>query len=453
MKIVIVGDGKVGSALTEMLRGEGHDLTVIDCDPAVLKRQTEQIDVIGVLGNGGSYKVQTEAGVPEAELTIAVTSTDERNMICCLLAQKLGCPHTVARVRDPDYSEQLEMMWSGLGLSLALNPELSAAEKIARLLSFPSADSIGSLADGRVQVVEYTLPGSSLLCGTRLSQLGQKKGTNISVCAVRREGKVLIPKGDFRFLQGDHLYLAGPLSSVGSFLHVYGHQRGEIRRALVVGGGKIAYYLARFLQGSEIDLKILEKSPERCRQLAELLPDVSIAAADGSDRRVLAEEGLYETDALVALTNMDEENLLIATYSLLHGVPKVITKIDRDGYADIVEKIGLDSLINPRHIVADQVLQYVRALNNAQGSPVEEVYGLFGGGMQVVEFLVNGETALHQNIPLRRLPILPEVLMVALVRGQEVVVPTGEDSFHAGDRVVLATLKSDLKDLNDIFEP
>ena len=316
MDIVIVGDGKVGATLTEMLSGEGHSLTIIDQNPAVLKRQTERLDIIGVLGNGASYQVQQEAGVPDADLFIAATSTDEVNMVCCLLAKKLGCPNTIARIRNPEYNEQLRLMREELGLSLVINPELSAAREIASLLSFPHADSIGSLSGGRVQIVRYTLEEKGLLIGRRLSEISQKRGQNVVVCAVEREGEVSIPKGEFRLEAGDHIYLAGKLSNIDNFLRAYGERSYAIRNAMVIGGGKITHYLAKMLEGTATKLKILEKDPQRCRLLAEKLPHALVIEADGSDRAVLDEEGIGETDAVIALTNMDEENLIISMYGI-----------------------------------------------------------------------------------------------------------------------------------------
>ena len=455
MKVVIVGDGKVGRSLSEMLSEEGHSVTVIEQDKQVLKRHTEEMDIIGVLGNGASSKAQIEAGVPGADLLIAATTSDEVNMLACLVARKLGCENTIARIRNPEYNEQLQLLREELGLSFVINPELSAAREIANVISFPNVDSLGDLAGGRVRIVKYTLEEDSPLAGQRLMDIRQQKGNNVVVCAVERNGEVHIPKGDFTLKVYDHIYVTGTLASIEKFLHRYGEHKFIIKNAIIVGGGKITYYLARMLEESRVHLKIIEKDYERCVELKETLPGVTVIEADGTEQAVLDEEGIKDVDALIALTDRDEENLIISLYATLQNVPKVITKINRTGYLGIVDEIGLDSIISPQYSAADQIARYVRAQQNTRGNKVDSLHKIVTGNAEAnaeaLEFIIQKD-AKRLNEPLKYLPIAPNVLVAGIVRGQKLIFPTGEDHFQEQDRVIVVTTNTAFDDFNDIFE-
>lgn len=450
MDIVIVGDGKVGSTLSEMLSEEGHSVTIIDKNPHVLRRHTEEMDVIGILGNGAGMESQKEAGVETADLLIAATSSDEVNMVACLLGKKLGCKNTIARIRNPEYYEQLRLLRDDLGLSFTINPELSAAGEIANIISFPNADSLGSLAGGRVRIVRYTLEEGSPLAGLKLMDIKQKRGSNVVVCAVERDGEVHIPKGDFALQEYDHIYITGTLSGIEKFLQQYGEEKFTIKDAMIIGGGKITYYLAKMLKDSRVHLKIIEKNHEKCVDLKEKLPFVTVIEGDGSDQMILDEEGVKNTDAVIALTDRDEENLIISMYGVLQNVPKIITKINNTGYLSIVEEIGLDSVISPKYSAADQIARYVRAQQNTRGNKVDSLHKIVNGNAEALEFIVQ-EGADRLNEPLKYLPIATNVLVAGILRGKELIFPTGEDHFQVGDRVIVVTTDVTFDDFNDIF--
>ena len=451
MKVVIVGDGKVGTTLSEMLSEEGHSVTVIEQKQQTLKRHTEEMDIIGVLGNGASSEAQIEAGVPQADLLIAATSSDEVNMVACLLAKKLGCKNTIARVRNPEYNEQLQLLQEELGLSFAINPELSAAREIANIISFPNADSLGSLAGGRVRIVRYTLEEDSPLSRLQLMDIRQKRGNNVLICAVERNGEAYIPKGNFRLEEGDHIYITGTLSNIDGFLHQYGERSFVIRNVIAIGGGRITHYLAGILRDTRVNMKVIEINHEICVELKKHQPYITVIEADGSDQAILNEEGIQDTDAVIALTDRDEENLIISMYAMLQNVPKVITKVNRTEYTGIMEELGLDSVISPKYAVADQIARYVRAQQSTHGSKVDSVYKIVNGRAEALEFIVE-EDAERLLMPIKNLPIAENVLVAGIVRGKELIFPTGEDCFEAGDRVIVVTTESHFNKLNDIFE-
>lgn len=451
MRIVIVGDGKVGQALTGRLAEEGHDLVVIDSSPDALRASVEVHDVIGIRGNGASYHVQKEAGVQDADLLIAATSSDELNLLCCMVAKKLGARHTIARVRNPDYADQLVMMKEEFGLSMTVNPELAAATEISRMLRFPSALKLDSFARGMLELVEVKVKEDSPLLGQALYSLSGRLGIRILICAVRRGEEVYIPDGSFVLQEGDKISLTATPSEMDSLFRKLGIYRHKIHRVLVVGGGRIALYLAKLLLKLGMSVKIIEKDPLRCEELSDALPKAQIILGDGSDRELLEEEGIEDMDALVALTGMDEENIIISMYAGTLGLGKVVTKINRMSFQEILDGAGIESVISPKGITVNQIVRYVRAMQNSQGSNVETLHRIVGGRVEALEFNATADPEVT-GIPLKDLRTRQNLLLAGIQRGRQIIYPGGNDTIQPGDSVVVVTTNHQLKDLRDILD-
>ena len=453
VKIVIVGDGKVGQALTGRLAEEGHDVVVIDNSPNALRNSVEVYDVMGISGNGASYAVQKEAGVQEADLLIAATSGDELNLLCCMVAKKLGAKHTIARVRNPDYEEQLAEMKEELGLSMTVNPEQAAAREIARMLRFPSALKLDSFARGQVELVEIKVKAGSPLLGQALFALSELLGIRILICAVRRGEEVYIPSGNFVLQEGDKISITASPSELDSLFRKLGIYRQKIHRVMVVGGGRIAYYLAKQLLKLGMSVKIIDKDPLRCEQLSDALPKAQIVLGEGSDRELLEEEGIEDMDALVALTGMDEENIIISMYAGTLGLGKVVTKINRMSFQEILDGAGIESVITPKGITVNQIVRYVRAMENSQGSNVETLHRIVGGRVEALEFNAAKNCAGDLfGVPLKDLRTRQNLLIACIIRGRKVIYPGGNDTIEAGDNVIVVTTNHQLQDLSDILD-
>lgn len=452
MRIVIVGDGKVGYTLADRLSNEGHDLVVIDNNPKNLALLSTTLDVITVLGNGASSAIQREAEVQDCDLLIAVTSMDEINMICCLVARKLGAEHTVARVRNPDYAAQLVLLKDELGLSMAVNPEHAAAIEIARLLRFPSALKIETFARGRAELVEYRIPADSALCGMALKNLAKSLQAHVLVCAVQRGDDVFIPTGDFVLACGDHIHITTPPEELSAFFKKLGVFQHRVKDVIIVGGGRIAYYLTKQLANLSMQVKIIERDQPRAEELCELLPRTLIIHGDGTDPDLLGEEGLDQADAFVALTGLDEENIILSLYaqSRMEGGGKVITKVDRLPFLGVLDDLGLHSLISPKTLTANSIVSFVRGMQNATGSGVETMHELIDGRVEGLEFRVL-PTADYLGIPLMNLPLRKNILIGCIVRRGKAIIPAGSDTIEAGDSVVVITTAQMFDDYNDIF--
>ena len=450
MHIIIVGDGKMGFALSQKLSDEGHDIVIIDNDPDALHLSSNTQDVGCICGNGLDIDVLREAGVPSADLLIAVTSQDESNIICCLIAKKLGVPHTIARVRSPEYSKTLTFMREELGLSLVVNPEMAAATEIARILRFPSAMKVDFFAKGKLEMVEYKVMEGSVLDGLALRDLTARFHVRILVCAVQRDEDIVIPGGDFVLKQGDLLSITATPAEVTQFFRASGLLTQRIKDVMIVGGGKTSYYLARMLTEMNVHVKILELNHERCVELSEMLPKAMIIEGDGSDQEILQEEGLDDTDALVALTGLDEENVVISMYALSRDVAKVITKINHISFGEILSKAGIECVITPHLIAANYILRYVRAMQNSIGSPVEALSKIVGGRAEALEFRVEDNFA-GADVPLKDLKLKKGLLIACIMRGNRLIFPSGADSIHFKDSVIVITTRTGLESLNDIL--
>ena len=454
MKIIVCGCGKIGTTILAALAAEGHDLVALDDDPAVITEVTNIYDVIGVRGNGADCETLENAGVREAELFIAVTGSDELNMLACFLARRMGAGHTIARIRNPEYNDaSLDFMKRELELSMAINPELLAARELFDILRLPSAAKIETFSGRTFEMVELVLREDSPLSGLVLRDLPTRFKAKVLICTVQREDKVFIPLGDFVLRSGDRIGITASPAEIGKFIREAGLVTKKTRRVMVLGGSRTAFYLSKMLSVSGVDVKVIEKNEAVAQDLSENLPGVSVVLGDGAQQELLLEEGIRETDAFVSLTGMDEENILISIYAASQKVPKVISKINRDELCSMAEKLGLETTISPRRIIADVMVQYARALENSQGSQVETLYKLMDGRAEALEFLVKQSVEGLTETPLRTLAVnmKPNILMAGIIRGRKTIVPCGEDVILPGDRVIVLTSGHRLADLSDIL--
>ena len=452
MNIIIVGDGKVGATLVEHLSIEGHNVVVIDRDQKNVEQIVNSFDVMGICGNGANCEIQLEAGVDSADLFIAATSSDELNILSCLMAKKAGAAHTIARVRNPDYLNQLPFFKDALGLSMIVNPEYDAANEIAKVLRFPNAINIETFYRGRVDLVEIKIDEGNPLCNMQMTDIFNKFGIKILVCAVQRKNEVIIPRGDFIFKAGDRIHITAPRGVLVDFmkkLKIYKHRTKNI---MIIGGGKMGYYLARQLcETGGYDVKIIENDLERCEKLCELLPNADIIHGDGTDREILLEQGLDGQDAFVALTTIDEENIIASMYASSLGVIKTVAKVNRVSY-EVLESIGMDSAFSSKAIAANRIVAYARALENSgEESSVQTLYKLVGGQVEALEFKIETDFS-GIDIPLRDLKLKRDTLIACIIRNYKVIYPGGNDCIELGDRVVIVTKSNHISSINEIFE-
>lgn len=451
MKIIIVGCGKVGSSLAEQLYMEGHEITLIDRDADVLSAITNSIDVMGMVGNGAVYKVQMEAGIEETDLLIATTNSDELNMLCCLIAKKAGNCQTIARIRNPEYAEEIRFIREELNLSMAINPELAAAREMSRLLRFPSAIKIDTFAKGRVEILKFIIPEHSVLHNMQVYEVTPKLRCNVLICAVERGEEVIIPNGNFQLMVGDKVsFVAPPVESMKFFKEV-GIVNNSIKTAMFVGGGRITYYLAKMLQDTPIQIKIIEQDYERCRTLSEELPNVMVIHGDGSNQKVLLEEGIRQTEAFASLTGFDEENIMLSLYAASQSKAKLITKVNRISFENVIESMNLGSIIYPKLITADSILQYVRAMQNSLGSNVETLYKIVANRAEALEFRVE-KNAPMIGVPLEKLALKDNLLVACINRNGKIITPRGKDTIEEHDTVIIVTTNTGLNDLKDILK-
>ena len=453
MNIIIVGEGKVGYTLAEHLSRENHDVTIIDTNDAALRRASELLDVMGVKGNGASIATLREAGVEAADILIAVTGMDEVNMVCCLTAKRLGAKYTIARVRNVEYAKDMAALKGELGIDLVINPENATALEISQLLRFPTAANLETFYRGRVEMISFRVRQDDFLVGQPLSEQSKKfQGLPLLFCAAEREdGEVIIPDGSFVPKVGDRLYLIGQPGGLGSFFRLLGRYTQKSRTVMIVGGGRIAHYLTVMLEKLGMKVKIIEQDMERCRQLSEALPKAAIICGDGADHELLEEENVTAYDAFVALTDRDEDNLIISLYALQQGISKVIAKSNRQNYTGIARAAGLDSVVSPKLITAGQILQVVRGMQNSKGSVMNALYKIADGNAEAMEFLVN-ETTRHQGVPLRELHLKKGILIAVLIHQDRIIIPDGSSVITSGDTVILVSRNHRILDINDIYE-
>lgn len=451
MNIVIIGDGKVGHKIVRQLSEENDDVVLIDQSEQKLKNSSNELDISCITGNGASVETQKQAGVAEADLVIACTSTDELNMLCCLLAKRLGARQTIARVRNPVYFQQIHLIKEDLKLSMAVNPEMVLAEEISRVLIFPSAAKVETFAKGRVELVEITLGEGSPIAGLSLVELYQKYQIKILICAVQRDQEIFIPDGSFVLKEGDKVHIAAPHKAIERFFKTTGAKRSRVRTVLICGGGRTAYYLAARMLTLGMQVKIIEQNKARCEELCELLPKATIIQGNASDHALLDEEGLENADAFVALTGIDEENIIMSLYAKTRRIFKVIAKVNEEGLQEMAREMGLESVVSAKDVTANMVLGYVRAMKNSLGSAnIETVYRLLGGKVEALEFIIREKTS-YTGIPLKDLPIRENRLLACIVRRRQVIIPGGNDTMEVGDSVIVICKGSRLEDLKDIL--
>lgn len=450
MKIIIVGLGKVGYAIAEQMTGENHDLVIVDQSSAALDHADAMLDVMCVEGNGASASVLLQAGVREADLLIAVSENDEVNLICCLMAKKLGAKHTVARVRNPEYFRDAPILRREIGLDMIINPEHSAAQEISRILRVPNAFSVETFARGLVEMIGFQTEPADSLVGKSLIEFNRETPNGILLCAAKRGEGVIVPNGSFVPQAGDRVYVIGAPAETTRVLRSMGRPMAPIRRVSILGGSRIALYLAWALADVGTHVAIVEKNEDKCLALAEKLPKASIIQGDGTDHDLLESEGIFHCDAFIAVTDRDEENLLMALTAKRYGVKKVVPKMSRLGYLDIVSLTGLDTVVSPKAIIASQISSYVRGLANSQGSAVESLHNILGGAIEAVEFTATNATHFLDR-PLSDLAFRSGLLVAAIVHNGKLEIPNGHSQIHAGDRVIVVAKKLFLQDLNDIL--
>lgn len=452
MNVVIVGNGKIGSKLTSLLVKENHDVTVIDRKVKALKKTMETQDVMCIEGNGATADVQTEAGVNKAGLLIATTPFDELNMMCCLIAKKLGAKRAISRVRDPEYFKQTELIKDEMGLSMVINPELTAAYEISRNLIFPTAAKVEVFEKGRVELVEHVISEDSPLIGLSLAEIYKRFKIKMLICAVQRASGIFIPGGDFIIRSGDRINITASHQEIERFFRLSGPMKNKVKTVLIVGGGRIGYYLALQLLGMGMRVKIIEKSLDRCKQLCDLLPKAIIINGDGTDQDLLQEEGISDIDAFVALSGIDEENIIMSLYVKNNTDAKVVTKVNRDTYIEMSGMLGLDSVVSPKDLTTNTILSYVRSVTNTGGNGIESLYKLVGNNVEAIEFLVKEKTPELTNVPIKKLRLKRDILICAIVRNRKVIIPNGDDQIEQGDSVVIVTMEHRFNNLKDILD-
>ncbi len=451
LNIIIVGCGKVGATLTEQLSKESHDITLIDKNSLKIQHLTNAYDVMGLTGNGASYKVQMEAGIESADLLIAVTDSDELNLLCCTVAKRVGNCAAIARVRTPDYSEESAYLREKLGLAMIINPELAAATEVARLLYLPTALEVNSFAHGQVEIITFKLPKDNILVKKTIAVLGKKKiSQNILFCAVERSGEITIPSGTFRFAADDIISFISSRESSRNFLKKIGFDTKQVNSTMIIGGGKSAYYLAKQLLPMGIKVKIIENDTIRCNELSGLLPGAIIINGDGTNEELLMEEGIEYVESFVPLTGIDEENILLTLFAREISNAKVITKINKINFKGVISNLDLGSVIYPKYITAEAIIAYVRAKKASMNSNIETLYHMFNSRVEAIEFLVEEESEVT-NIPIMNMKLKKKLLLCCIYRKGRTIIPSGTDIIIPGDKVVIVTTHTGFDNIQDIL--
>lgn len=451
MNIIIAGAGKVGVTLAEHLAAEDHNVTIVDVREETLNRVSKQLDVLCIKGNCASQTILRQAGGTDADILIATTNSDEINLLCCHCAHQLGVSYTVARVRGSEYVEDVQGLKDELGINMIINPEYATAEEISRLLRFPSAANVDTFSRGRVEIVGFRLQDSDGLNGRALASLSSRiRELPILFCAVERGGEVYIPNGTFVLSQDDKVYIAGTPSGINQLFRLLGRDTHKARSAFIIGGGRIAFYLLYILERLGLDCKLVERSEERCRQLAEAFPHSLIIHGDGTDPELLTEERMTSSDAFVALTDRDEDNLIISLYAHQSGVPRVVAKSNRQNYSSIARSAGLESVVSPKMTTAYQILRTVRGIQNSKGNVMTALYKIADGQAEAMEFVI-GPSTHYLGVPLKSLKLKKGILIAVIVRDNRIIIPEGSTYMQEGDTVIVVAKDSGILDLNAIY--
>lgn len=452
MNIVVVGCGKVGLTLAAQLNKENHNITIIDSDEKALRHAVDSIDVMGINGNGAMLQAQQEAGVKNADVLIAATDSDEINMLCCLIAKKEGNCSTIARIRNPEYTDEISYLRDELNLAMVINPEMAAAKEVERLLRFPSAIKVDSFSRGNIDLIRVKVPENSELCGIKLQDLHRTLNINVLICSIERGEEVIIPSGMNELQAGDVISFIANAQNSNIFVKKLGIVFSPIKNVLIVGGGRITYYIAKLMNLTKFrcNLKIIESNKERCDFLAEEFPDATIINGDGTDQDLLLREGIETTDAFCSLTGFDEENIMLSLYARKLSNARLVTKVNKISFENVITELNLGSIIYPKQIVADHIVQYVRALQNSQGSNVETLYKIADGRAEALEFKVGNDPAIIKHT-FAELKVKDNVLIAAIVRGKKLITPGGSDFMLPGDNVIVITTNTGFNDLKDIL--
>lgn len=450
LNIIIVGCGKVGYTIIEKLIDEGHDITVIDQNPQRITDVCNAYDVYGIVGNGASFHVQTEAGVEHADVFIAVTPTDELNLLCCLMAKRSGQCEVIARVRTPVYSAERDYLKEQLGLALIINPDLEAANAIYRNLYIPTALSVNTFARGKAEMVRIKLPVGNVLVGKKIMELTQELSGAVLICAVERNHEVIIPNGMFEFLAGDEVTFIAPVRNGKSFLKKIGFHTHPMRDTILIGGGRTAYYLAHQLLEEGIAVTVVERNRKRCDELSELLPKAVVIHGDGMNQELLKEIGIEGAHSVITLTNSDEENIMLALHAQEVSDAKIITKVNRINFHSVIDRLNLGSMVYPKYITAEAIIAVVRSKKASLHGNIETLVRMFEGRAEAIEFYVREESAVT-NIPLYQLPLKKDLLITCINRNGQIIIPGGNDEIRTGDSVIVVTTHLGFRDLTDII--
>lgn len=451
MNIVIVGLGKYGVLLTNHLAKDNHNIVVIDSDRSVVDDVVNKYDVIGFVGNGASYNTLEEAGVNRFDLMVATTSTDEINILTCLVAKKLKIKQTIARIRNPEYAVQAQTMQEELGISLTINPDYDTAVEIFRTIRFPSALTVESFANGKVDLVEFKIDSKSLLSGKNLQEVNDKYQAKVLFSAVVRDGQTIIPSGNFIVKEGDHIYVTVSSRETTNAFKKLKMFKNRANNAIIIGGGKIGYYLTQMLLESGVSVKIIDSDKKRCLELAKTFPKALVLNGEATDQDLLLSEGIKTADVLVALTGQDETNIIVSTYAKDEGCKKVITKISKGSYDMILNKTGLESVVEPKELFANNIIRYVRGMKKTRGSEFKTLYRLVDEKVEAAEFFIS-KKARYTSKPLKDLKIKKNVLVASIIRKGRVIIPGGLDTIEPLDTVIIVTSDLEIKDVSDILE-
>ena len=450
MNIIIVGCGTVGITLTEQLNKEGNNVTVVDLSAEKLKAIGSQNDVLTVLGNGATFATQREAGIDKADLLIAVTDSDELNLLCCMVAKKTGNCQTIARLRNPDFSSEADFLKNELGLAMVINPEYASAAEISRVLRFPSALRIDTFSKGRVELLKFKLPEESSLVGLYVREISTVLHCDVLICTVERGDEVFIANGDLVFCKNDIISLIAAPKKISEFFEKIDYKLQAVKNVVIAGGGKITQYLCEILERYPISVKIIERDRKLCDYLCTQYPDATIINGDFSDRELLLEAGIRSAGAFVSLSDQDEENILTSLYVKSVSEGKIITKIIRTDFDEILKPLDLNTVITPKSITSDMILRYVRSVEGSMGNNVETLYNIIRGKVEAAEFIINGSSEITDT-PLAELKFKENVLIASIIRNNKVIIPRGQDTIRSGDNVIVVSKHLALRDITDIL--
>jgi trk system potassium uptake protein TrkA len=449
MNVIVVGDGVVGYTLADFLSREGHNVVFIDKDAGNVKKASQELDVSCIRGNGQSTGVLFEAGIRGTDVLIAATTSDEVNMVCCLTAKKLGAKYTVARIGDPEYAEELAMLKDELEIDMIINPERETALEISRIIRLPAAIHVESFLGGSVEMVEYRVNENDTLVGIPLHVLARNH-PNMLFCAVERHNDIIIPNGGYEMRAGDIIYVIGEPTGITKFFKDTGKYVHKIKNAMIIGGGRVAYYLSKILLNMGIKIKIIELDRERCVELNELLPRVMVINGDGMEQELLDSENIEVVGAFIAITSSDEDNVMASMYALQRGIAKIITRLNKINYTRILNNLGFDSVISHKLIMANLIMRYVRSVDSAENNTAEGLYKMLSGNVEVLEFTATSTTH-FLNTKLKELNLIKNLLISAIARGSKIIIPRGDDCILEGDKVIITTTGENITDLNQIF--